>query len=195
VLEELLGSKLRAKLLGWLLTHPNERFFVRQLTALLGEDSTNISREVARLANLGVLLRQREGLQVYYQANQGCPVFAELRGLAVKTIGLGDAIRAALAPLADRVSVAFLFGSFARAQETAGSDIDLFVVGTLALHDVAAVLGPAKRALGREITPVVYTAAELKEKIAEKHHFITEVLKGPKVFLIGTAHDLKRLAQ
>jgi predicted nucleotidyltransferase len=195
VLEELLGSRLRAKLLGWLFTHPHERFFVRQLTALLGEDSTNISRELARLAGLRVLITQREGLQRYYQANPSCPVFAELRGLVVKTIGLGDAVRTALAPLADRVSVAFLFGSFARAEETAGSDIDLFVVGKLALRDLGAILGPAKRALGREINPVVCTGAELKRKAAEKHHFISEVLKGPKVFLIGTADDLKRIAR
>ncbi len=90
MLKALFGSKLRAKLLGWLMTHPEDRYFVRQLTAILKEDSTNVSRELARLARAGILVSESEGRQKYYRANRNSPVFEELRSLAIKTFGVGD---------------------------------------------------------------------------------------------------------
>lgn len=98
-LERLLGSRLRARLLGWLFSHPDERFFVRQLAALLGEDSANLSRELARLSDLGIVSSSKEGQQKYYQADRSGPLYPELRGLVLKTAGLGDLLREGLGPL------------------------------------------------------------------------------------------------
>lgn len=111
MLAYLLGSRLRAKVLGWLFSHPDERYFVRQLTGLLEEDSTNISRELARLEKMGVLVSTQEGRQKYYQANSECAVFPELRGLALKTAGLANVLREVLAPMASQIAVAFVYGS------------------------------------------------------------------------------------
>jgi len=108
LLDRILGSTLRAKVLAWLLTHPDERYFVRALASILGEDSTNLSRELARLTALGVLSCQTEGRQKYYQANRKCPVFQELQGLVIKTMGVADVLRSALAPLASGIEVAFV---------------------------------------------------------------------------------------
>lgn len=194
MIERLFGSKLRAKLLGWLMTHPQERYFVRQLTAILHEDSTNVSRELARLARMGLLTCQQEGRQKYYQANRRCPVFEEMRGLAVKTIGLGDVLRAALEPVAGRIRVAFLFGSFAQRQDTADSDVDILAVGAVGSAEMAKALRPARARLSREINVMVYSPREFSAKAKAGHHFIARVLKGDKIYLVGSEDDLKRVA-
>jgi DNA-binding transcriptional ArsR family regulator len=113
ILESLLGSRLRAKLLGWLFSHPGERFFVRQLAGLLGEDSTNLSRELARLGELGLLTVSREGQQKYFQVDQESAIYPELRGLVLKTAGLAAQLREAMKPLASRIDLAFVYGSVA----------------------------------------------------------------------------------
>ena len=143
MLTTLLGSKLRAKVLGWLFSHPDERYFVRQLTNLLGEDSTNVSRELARLEKIGALVSTTEGKQKYYQANRKSPVFNELHGLIVKTVGVADVIQESLDMAAQRfrvpkISLAefcrkhhikrlALFGSVLREDFRSDSDIDVLV--------------------------------------------------------------------
>ena len=193
MLENLFGSRLRAKAIGWLFTHPEEHFFVRQLTEWLGEDSTNLSRELARLEKLGLLTSCVEGRQKYYQANRRSPMFEELKGLAVKTTGLADHIRKALQPLKKQIQAAFIHGSFARGEATAESDVDLILVGNLSSRDAAACLTRTGVKLGREVNYVVYDSKELKRKAKEKHHFITEVLKAPKIYLMGSDDALKEI--
>jgi uncharacterized protein len=195
LLEQLLGSRLRARLLGWLLSHPDERFFVRQLAAVLREDSTNLSRELARLEALGIVTGVREGQQKYFQADPACPVYPELRGLVAKTTGVGDLLRGALQPLASRIDLAFVYGSVAAGKETAASDVDVLVVGSVSLQDLVEALSPVQNPLGREVNPTVYPAAEFREKITRGHHFLGAVLEGPKIFLIGSFRELERLAE
>jgi DNA-binding transcriptional ArsR family regulator/predicted nucleotidyltransferase len=195
MLEGLFGSRVRAKALAWLLTHPDERYFVRQLTGLLGEDSTNLSRELARLADMGILNCQQEGRQKYYQVNRDSPVFEELRGLAVKTFAVADVVRQALSPLAHEIRLAFIFGSFAEALEDAGSDVDLAVIGKTSLARVSEALRSAEEKLGREISPIVYPVAEFRSKLEAGHHFVNSILKAKKIFLIGDEHDLAGLAE
>ena len=193
MLEKLFGSRLRARVIGWLFTHPDERFFVRQLTELLGEDSTNISRELAKLEELGFLTYRLEGRQKYYQANAKSPMFEELKGLAIKTTGLADHLRKALRSLTKQIQVAFIHGSFARGEATAESDVDLILVGGLSSRDTAACLARTGARLRREINYVVYGPKEFKKKAKEKQHFIAEVLKAPKIFLIGSEDALKEI--
>jgi len=195
MLETLLRSKLRAKVLGWLFSHPDERYFVRQLTTLLGEDSTNVSRELARLEKTGVLVLAKEGKQKYYQANRRSPLFNELHGLIVKTAGVADVLRSALAPAMERIKVAFVFGSIASGGERRTSDIDMMVVGRISFEDVVSLLSPAEEKLGREVNPVVYPITEFKQKVKEDHHFVKTVLEGEKIFLIGDEGELARLAK
>lgn len=193
MMEQLFGSRLRAKLVGWLMTHPDERYFVRQLTAILEGDSTNVSRELTRLARMGLLTCQEEGRQKYYQANRRCPVFGELKGLAVKTFGLGDVLREDLKPMAGKIRVAFLFGSFAKLKETADSDVDILAVGETGSAEVVKALRPARERLGREINVTVYSPLEFRAKAKAGHDFIARVLKGRRIYLIGSEDDLKKL--
>jgi len=168
---------------------------VRQLTPLIGEDATNISRELARLEKMGVLTSSSEGRQKYYQANPRCPLFPELKALVVKTAGVGGVLRSALEASGERIVVAFIFGSFARGGQGRDSDIDLMVVGDVAFGEVVSALAGAQAALGREINPTVYGADELRAKLKADHHFLKTIMGEKKVFLIGDEHELARLAE
>ena len=195
MLETILGSKLRSKVLGWLFTHPDERYFVRQLTSLLKEDSTNVSRELIRLEKTGVLVSTKEGKQKYYQANRKSPVYNELHGLIVKTTGVADVLRSALLPSAGRIKVAFIFGSIASGNEDKASDIDMMVVGDISFGDVVSLISSAEEKLGREINSVVYPIAEFTQKVKTDHHFVKTVIEGEKIFLVGDESELARLVK
>ncbi len=190
MLADLLGSKLRAKLLGWLFTHPDERYFVRQLTGLLGEDSTNISRELARLENLGILVCTREGRQKYYQAKRECAVFSELRGLAIKTTGMADVLREALAQIAEHVTAAFVYGSMAGGEITATSDIDLLVVGDLDEIELHKSLSHAEEKLGRPVNYHLFSSREFEQRRREKNGFLDRVINGPQIMILGSIDGL-----
>jgi predicted nucleotidyltransferase len=194
MLETLLGSKLRAKVLGWLFSHPDERYFVRQLTALVQEDSTNVSRELARLEKTGILISTTEGRQKYYQANRGSPLFDELHGLILKTTGVADVLRSALEPAKGKIRVSFIFGSIAKGDEKIRSDIDVMVIGKISFEEMVSLLSPAEEKLRREVNPVVYPVAEFKRKVEEDHHFVKTVLDEQKIFLIGDEGELAKLA-
>ncbi|HSS77161.1 MAG TPA: nucleotidyltransferase domain-containing protein [Thermoanaerobaculia bacterium] len=195
ILEQLLGSRLRAKALSWLLSHPGERFFVRQLAASLGEDSTNLSRELARLEGMGIVTGVREGHQKYFQADPESSIYPELRGLVAKTSGVSDLLREVLRPLSPRIEVAFVFGSIAAGKETAASDVDVLVIGSAHLKDLVEAFGPVQERLGREVNPTIYPVPEFREKITRGHHFLKGVLQGPKIFLIGSSRELERLVE
>ena len=195
MIESLLGSKLRAKLLGWLLTHPSERYFVRQLKGILHEDATNLSRELTRLQRLGLLICTPEGKQKYYQANQQNPVFPELRSLLLKTSGLADVLKAALEPLEDKIRFAFVYGSMAAGTMNGQSDVDVMIIGSCTLKEVTLAVYEAQQQVGREINTTVYPEQEFLEKIRDRHHFIQTVLDGPKIFLAGGKDEFRRMVE
>lgn len=194
MLEQLFGSRIRARLLGWLFSHPGERYFVRQLAGILDEDPTNLSRELARLASLGLVSTASEGQQKYYHADPSSSVYPELRGLVLKTTGAGGLLREALVPLASRIRVAFVYGSVAAGKETPGSDVDVMIVGDVTLEEVVEALLPVQEQLGREVNPTVYPPSEFCERLLQGNPFLKAVTEGPKVFLIGNLDELERLA-
>ena len=194
MLETILGSNLRGKVLGWLFTHPDQRCFVRQLARLLKEDSTNVSRELNRLEKAGILVCVTEGKQKYYQANRRSPVFDELHGLVLKTVGVADIIRKALEPRAADIKLAFVFGSVARRTENRFSDIDLLVVGDISFGEVVDLISGAEEVLDREVNAVVYTLAEFSKRLAEDHYCISDILSGDRIFVVGDENELRSLA-
>ncbi len=162
---------------------------------LLKEDSTNVSRELARLEKMNILVSTLEGKQKYYEANQQSPIFNELHGLAVKTMGVVDVLRSLLAPISAQINVAFIFGSVASGTERRASDIDMMVIGETTFSEIVGLIGPAQVTLGREINPVVYPLSEFKHKIRENHNFLKTVLGGDKLFIIGAEGELARLVE
>lgn len=194
-----LFGRTRRRVLGWLLGHADEAYYLRQIARTTGTAVGAVQRELEQLTAAGLLRRTVQGRQVYFQANREAPIFPELQELFAKTAGLTDVLREALTPLGKRVLIAFVFGSGARGELRAASDIDLLVVGDAPFQDVVAALAKAQERLGRDINPTVYPLNEFRTKLRAKHHFVTAVLSEPRMFIIGGDDELvglgaKRLA-
>ena len=188
--EKIFGSRIRAKILGWLFTHPDESFFVRQIALILKEDPTNVSREMAKLEELGILRSKRNGNLKYFQTNQECLFFEELKGLVLKTSGVAGRIRASLERLAG-IEFALIYGSFAKGEEKADSDVDLLIIGDVAMDPLDSDLGKLEKMLGREFNYVLYSKEEFKSKRKAKDGFLMDVLSGKKIMLVGAENGLE----
>ena len=161
-------------------------FYASELIALAGAGSGAVQRELARLAEIGLVTVRSVGNQKHYQANPQSPLFFELRGIVDKTVGLAEPLRAALSPLSSKIHAAFVFGSVAKREDTAASDID-FMVLTDALNygDLFAALEETSQRLGRPVNPTILTSKELTKRLKSDNAFVTRVLSGPKIWLFG----------
>jgi predicted nucleotidyltransferase len=194
LLSATLFSRNRRAVLGLLYGHPDQEFYLRQIVRAAGGGHGAVQREIQQLSNAGIVRRTVRGSQVYFQANSACPIFEELKTIIVKTAGAADVLRTALAPLGDRIRIAFVYGSMARGQQKSLSDVDVLVVGDVEFREVVAAFAEAQSRLGREINPTVYTPDEFCVKISARQHFLRNVLKKEKVFLIGDQRELERMA-
>lgn len=192
-LASVLLPEYRRRVLGLLLLRPEEALHGREIARRTGLPAGTVTRELRKLAEVGLLQRERRGNQQVYRANTGSPVFSELAGILRKTSGLADVLAQALAPAAPKLRVAFIFGSIAQGRESAGSDIDLMLIGDLGFSQAVELLHAAQATLGREVNPKVFTASEFTSKAATEA-FLGDVLAKPKIFLIGSDHDLGELA-
>ena len=192
-MSEILFGHTRGAVLGLLFGHTDESFYIRQIARDTGISTGALQRELEQLAEIGLISRTKVGNQVFYHANAASPVFQEIRSLVTKTVGVIGALRSALAPLASRIQVAFVFGSVARREETAASDIDLMVIGDTTFDEAISAISAAQSALAREINPSIYSPTEFKAKLKKGNHFLTSIIKSEKMFVIGTEDELRNL--
>ena len=189
MIEKLFGSRLRTKLLGWLLSHSEESFFVRQMEHLIQEDSTNISRELRRLEQMGIVQSEKRANLKYYKINPKCPFYEELKGLFLKTLGAPAVVKEVLKDI-EGIDTAFIYGHFAKGQEYSVSDIDLFLVGDIDEDELLEIFPDLESRLGREINYSIYGLEEFRKKRKEGNAFINTVLKETKVVLLGNPDEL-----
>ena len=190
-LADALFSTIQQRVLAYLFGQPERSFFATELIRLAGGGSGAVQRELARLADSGLVMVTRVGTQKHYQANPKSPIFAELCAIARKTVGLAEPLREALAPLAKRIVAAFVYGSVAKRSDTAASDIDLMVVSdSLGYADLYAALERASARLGRKVNLTVHSRRELAKRMQQGNAFVTRVMAQPKVWLIGGQDDL-----
>ena len=183
---------VRQRVLAVLFGSPDRSFYANELIALARSGTGAVQRELASLLAAGLITVRDQGNQKHYQANAASPVFAELRGLVLKTVGLADVLRAALAPQEDQVAAAFVYGSVARQQDTAASDVDVLIVSdALGYAEVFGALEGAAQTLGRTINPTLYTRAELARRRAQDNAFVTRVLDQPRIWLMGDEEVLR----
>jgi predicted nucleotidyltransferase len=181
-----LFSKVRQRVLAVLFGAPDRSFYTNEVIGLAQSGAGAVQRELADLAAAGLLTVRKQGNQKHFQANAASPVFAELRSLVLKTSGLADVLRAALLPLTPQITLAFVFGSMAKQQDTTASDVDLLVVSdTLGYGDVFGALEAASQTLGRSINPALYSAADFQARQLGDNAFINRVMQQPKIWLIG----------
>lgn len=190
-LADALFSGTRQRLLGLIFGQPSRSFYATELIGLAGSGSGAVQRELANLAQSGLVTVRFLGNQKHYQANPQSPIFEELRGIAQKTIGLAEPLRAALAPVADRIHAAFIYGSFAKRTDSSVSDVDLMLLSDVVTYaDVFAVLERASDGLGRQVNPTIITSDEFYKRVKAEESFLTRVLAQPKVWIIGGEGDL-----
>jgi predicted nucleotidyltransferase len=190
-LADALFSKTQQRLLGLLFVNPDRSYFANELVRLAESGIGAVHRELATLEAAGLVTAKRVGNQKHYQANRAASIFKELRGIALKTFGVGEVLREALKPLAAKIRAAFVYGSLAKGSDTAASDIDLMVISDeVAYADLFSVASDAERRLGRKVSPTVYSPAELRQKAAGGNEFVLRLLEQPKIFVIGSEDEL-----
>lgn len=192
---DFLFSPYRRQVLALLLLRPDERFHVRELERLTGISAGSLHRELKAMSEAGLLIRQHQGNQVLYQADRSCSIFEELASIFRKTVGLGSELTTALEPIADRIDVAFVFGSMASGKQHARSDLDICVLGEVELLDVVKAIGSLQESLRREINPVVMTVEQFASDLANRERFAERLVAEPKIFVIGDENEFRKLTQ
>jgi len=191
-----LFTKTQQRVLGLLYGNPARSFYSNEIVRLSGVGIGTVHRELARLHASGLVTAGLIGNQKHYQANREAPVFDELRGLAVKTFGVADVLRSALAPLASRIRVAFVHGPLAAGKDSAGQKVDLMVLSDyLAYGELIAALAPAERLLGRGVNPTIYGRVEFLRRVSQEGGYPGRALEGPRILLIGSDVDIPQPAK
>jgi len=194
MLKSLFGSEARVRVLALFMLHPASEFYLREIAQRTGLPVRAVERTVKTLTEIGLLKREKRGNSVYFSVNRNFPIFPELKAIFLKTVGLGDRLREALAEEGG-IEVAFIYGSYAKNQETLSSDVDLFLVGSISPRVLTPILSRLEEELGREINATVFTPEELRQRLREKDHFVRAVLSDPKIFLIGDEDALRRCVE
>jgi uncharacterized protein len=193
ILSNTLFGRTRGAVLSVLYGHIGEAFYLRQLARRTAKALGPVQREVRQLVDAGLVTRKIVGAQTLYSANQESPIFAEIKSIVRKTVGMHDVLQVALAPLRKKINLAFVYGSVARSGETERSDVDLMVVGKVDFGTIVEKLADAQKSLNREINPTVYSVKEFRSKVRE--NFLKTVLADKKLFIIGDENVLRELGQ
>lgn len=193
-LSDALFSKAQQHVLGLLYGQPDTDFYTNEIIRLAKSGSGAVQRELAKLTAAGLITVRQVGNQKRYQANRATPFFSELYGIVLKTFGLADLIRVALTPLAKPICFAFIYGSIAKQEGTAKSDIDLMIItNQLTYAELFPLLEKTEAQLGRTINPTFYSPSEWVKKLRQGNNFITQLIKQPKIFLIGSEDEFAKL--
>ncbi|HBB9122819.1 nucleotidyltransferase domain-containing protein [Serratia marcescens] len=186
---ELLFSEYRRKVLSLLFIEAGRAFHVREIARRTATQAGTLHKELSRLAESGILLRQRQGNQICYQANVDCLIFPELAAIFRKVCGPAECLRQTLAAFGEAIERAFIFGSVASGKATAASDIDVLIVGKLSFAEVIQAVYPLQATLGREINPKLYSPEEWRAALAENSAFIQDIMQKPQLWIAGDKDD------
>ena len=186
-----LFTKTQQRVLATLFGKPDQSFYLNEIVRLANIGKGTVKRELERMTAAGLLTIKRIGNQNHYQANPDSPIYSELLGITRKTFGIADVIKTALLPLDAQIEQAFIYGSVAKQQDTASSDIDLMVISdTLPYATLMTALIEAEPTVGRPINPTIYTAQQIRDKLHGNNAFITRVLAQPKLWIKGSDDDI-----
>lgn len=192
-LGDVLFSKTQRQVLGLLFGNPERSYYANEVVRFAAVGIGSVQRELEKLAQAGLLTVTQIGNQKHYQANRKAPIFEELRGIVLKTFGLADVLRAALAGFSNKIDVAFIYGSVAKSTDTASSDIDVMMIGSgLSYAEVLGQLASVENVIGRRISPTIYKPDDFKRKVAEDSAFLNRILDQPKILLVGSLEGIEK---
>ncbi len=190
-LSSALFSNVQQRVLALIFGNPDRSFYTREIMKSINSGTGAVERELTKLERSGLVSIERIGNQKHYRANRESPIFEELHSLVLKTVGLTEPLRKALQPYAERIRVAFVFGSVAKGKDTAQSDIDLMVIGDeLTYSDLYTAMQDAEEILKRPVKPNFLSTEDWRRKISHKNSFIVSIKAQPKLFIIGSENDL-----
>lgn len=181
----LMSSKTRIEILRILALNPESAFHINELSRRTGFSPRGVEKELKNLLAGGILKMEVLGNQHRYQLDPHCPINREIRGIVLKTVGLSDVVKESLRPVEDKIEIAFVYGSFASGDYGNESDIDLFVVSDISGVKLAELLGPVQNETNRAINTSQFTSSEYNQKKQGNDHFLTQVLDGPRIIIIG----------
>jgi uncharacterized protein len=184
----------RQAILAATFLRPEKAWYLSELATYLGTGSSSLQRDVDSLVRVGILEKRVDGRRSYIKANEGSPVFPEIRGLIEKTSGIVPSLQEAVVKLGKKIRCGFIYGSIARGEEGAGSDVDLMLIGDVSTLVMAPVLRRLEKAVGRQINPTIFTMDDFVKNIAQKNHFLLTVMRGKKIMLKGTEDELEAIA-
>ena len=194
LLAEILSSNIRAEIFRNLFGIEKQSLHLREIERRTGFAVGTVQQEIKKLQRLDIITRIKDGNRINYKANTNHPLYPEIRNLVLKTSGLADVLKDALSA-ETKIKIAFVFGSFARKEEKAESDVDLMVIGDIGLRKLTGLLMEASEKLGREINPYRLTEIEFIKRKKEKDHFLQQVLESPKIFITGTEDELSAMGR
>jgi predicted nucleotidyltransferase len=188
-----LFGKTRRNVLALLFGRPESSFYLREIAARAGRGMSQVQKELEQLVAAGLVIRERRANQVHFRANPEAPIYAELRGIVTKTFGIADVLRRLLTPYATRLRAAFIFGSIAKGTSAARSDVDLLWIGELRPSEIVLGLAEVENRLARKVSVIAYSEGEFATLAAEGDHFVSTVLGGSVIWLIGNPRVLDEL--
>jgi predicted nucleotidyltransferase len=188
-IQALISSKIRIEILRMLSLFPDSKYNINELSRITGFSPRGVEKELKNLLSGGILKKEVSGNQHRYQLDSLCPVYHEIKNIIIKTVGIADVIKQALKPVEPDIELAFIYGSFAAGEYGNDSDIDLFLVTEISGLKLAEIFGNLQNKLGRSINISQFTSDEYKQRIAEKDHFLTRVIEGPKIEIIRHNHE------
>lgn len=191
----LFPSPVMVDVLCFFLTHPEEEVYQRSLAEKTGHSLAQVQYALERIEEAGLVTKKKSGNRLYYKAERSHPAFEDLKRAFLKTVALGDVIREALKPLEKKIQFAFVYGSIATGQDRPDSDIDLLLIGSVSLKDIANAMADLSEKLKREVNPVNYTRETFVERVKEGNRFTLELLETPKIWLMGNEDEFARLAE
>lgn len=182
-------SRIRQDLLALFFTNPSQQYYLRQLQRMLGYSAGSIRRELLKFQKDSLFETKRVGNLLYYFLNKSHPLFHEIKSIVSKTTGVEGSLKQALSSI-EGVKIAFIYGSFASKKEKSASDIDLMVIGGFNISNLNEKIALLEKRLKREINPTIYSLQEYKAKKRLKTGFLRDLLKNPKIVLVGDENDL-----
>jgi predicted nucleotidyltransferase len=191
MLDKLFSSRARVEILKLFLFNPDNSYYQRQISNLTHQPIRGVQREVEKLKNIGLITSSIEGNRIYYKLSKDCPIFEELKQIFFKSVGIAEVLKEHLRK--NSIKIAFIYGSYAQGRESFSSDIDLMVIGEISSKELSSILSKPKKELMREINYAVFSLKEFINKVKQKDHFLSSVLKDKKIFIVGSENELKTI--
>jgi predicted nucleotidyltransferase len=188
-IQALISSKIRIEILRILTLNAESALHINELIRQTGFSPRGVERELKNLLSVGILRKEISGNQHHYQLDSACPIYPEIKGLVLKTVGLYDVLKRAFAPAKDHIELVFVFGSFATGDYGNKSDVDLFVVSDLPGVELAKLTGPVQNEIGRAVNVSHFSTEEFRRRKQEKDHFVTRALGDPRMTIIEKLND------